>query len=78
MNVQMKVYIYSEHSLLICSFACIGGGGSRLESQRSRGVQIVYSRVYSRGVQIRSETGSNPIRSDLFGFRNQNIHFGSD
>ena len=31
-----------------------------------------------RGVQIRSETDPNPIRSDSFGFRNQNIHFGSD
>jgi hypothetical protein len=31
-----------------------------------------------RGVQIRSETDPNPIQSDSFGFRNQNIYLGSD
>jgi hypothetical protein len=34
--------------------------------------------ILIRGVQIRSETDPNPIRSDSFGFRKQNIHFGSD
>jgi hypothetical protein len=37
----------------------------------------LYSTI-NRGVQIRFETDPNPIRSDSFGFRNQNIHFGSD
>jgi hypothetical protein len=32
--------------------------------------------ISTRDVQIRSD--SDAIRSDLFGFRNQNIHFGSD
>ncbi len=31
-----------------------------------------------RGVQIRSESDPNPIRSDSFGLRNKNIDFGSD
>ena len=32
----------------------------------------------TRGVQIRSESDPNPIRSDSFGLRNKNIDFGSD
>jgi hypothetical protein len=34
--------------------------------------------VVSRGAQIGSETDPNPIRPDSFGFRNKNVHFGSD
>ena len=77
MNVQMKVYIYSEHSLHAHLLVRMHRGRG-VAPGIAAGVAGVNGPLHYIVEVCKSDPKPVRIRSDLFGFRNQNIHFGSD